>query len=175
MKLLLLLSAGLVFAAGLAGCGPGDTGDPTAPLPSPTVGTTVEASPTPVSATPTPSFFLGGEVCKPPREVMGAGATVALAHKPFCVAWRDSFATETGFRIELRYLNDPDQPLSFTYLVAADIIEFVFPAADGPRPDDPAVCRQRGSYSVEVWARSPSGDVSVGAAAVSGVHCAGSR
>ena len=74
----------------------------------------------------------------------------------------------------MRYLSQPDPSLaqSFTYLVPPNTIEFVFPAADGPRLDDPEVCRLRDAYSVMVWALLPSGDVTVDETAVS-THCAG--
>lgn len=150
---------------------------------SPTItgATSTRAPATPASGPSAVPSAWPGETCRPPE---GPSTSQAVAFGtgtgPFCVAWLDRFSDETGFRIELTYTGSTTDGAagvteSFSYDVGPDVVEFVFPASDGPRligsVDE---CLKRQSYTVSVTARRAAGDSLVGEMAVS-AECSGNR
>jgi hypothetical protein len=90
---------------------------------------------------------------------------VGFSREPeFCIAWRDEFSNELGFRIVLRF-SPSDEEL--VYHVGPDVRDFFFPPSDRPDtlppPDTPcAFCGlKRKDFGVTVYALLPSGEVVV--------------
>ena len=78
------------------------------------------------------------------------GADMGVGYEPFCIAWTDVFANETGFRVELRYGPDP-----IIYNVPANTNETY------PPPEDWPFANGKGDVAVTVYAITPGGDLIV--------------
>jgi beta-lactamase class A len=83
---------------------------------------------------------------------------------PFCIAWRDAYEDERGFRITLSYLSDSGE--TFSYEAGPNIEQLVVPESDRPSTESPEVCARRSSFSISVEALMPDGSIPVGGMAM---------
>lgn len=82
---------------------------------------------------------------------------VSIALEPsFCIVWSDPLEDETGFRLTLTYPNTQE---IFTYTVEANTTAFIVPEAEAAAP---TACQRWSSFSVEVTALTPNGEVPYG-------------
>lgn len=85
----------------------------------------------------------------------------------FCLAWRDTYNDESGFRIVIKYSNSGEE---FTYLVPANANEFYVPQSDWPttlRPEQACPeCLLRKDYEMTLYVMRPNGEELVDRAAV---------
>ena len=90
---------------------------------------------------------------------------LGYARQPdFCIAWRDEFSNELGFRITLTYISGDEE---FVYQVGPDVTDFFFPQPDWPDvlppPETPcpSCSIKRKGFSIFVNALLPTGEVLV--------------
>ncbi|HJR80805.1 MAG TPA: hypothetical protein VJ821_12080 [Anaerolineales bacterium] len=85
---------------------------------------------------------------------------VAMVGSPaFCVVWVDNFQNETGFQIDLSYLDSGE---IFVYEVGPDVTQVLVPEEHRPTDSQGNCIRTRQVFDANVIALLDSGNVQVG-------------